>query len=137
MKFLSIYVPNKFLFQHIFKTKRHYGVMKNYFSIRPGKYNLERFYLVNRSRGRDRLSELDGEVSEVTSLLKDNVDKVLTRGDKLDDIQQKAGTSNISLNVVFFSWTPAKLFSICSNYNTYIWFTYLPVIFRFVTCNLS
>ncbi|XP_022306575.1 vesicle-associated membrane protein 8-like [Crassostrea virginica] len=42
------------------------------------------------SRGRDRLSELDGEVSEVTSLLKDNVDKVLTRGDKLDDIQQKA-----------------------------------------------
>lgn len=77
--------------------------MKNYFSIRPGKYNLERFYLVNRSRGRDRLSELDGEVSEVTSLLKDNVDKVLTRGDKLDDIQQKAGTSNLSLNVVFFS----------------------------------
>ena len=76
--------------------------MKNYFSIRPGKYNLERFYLVNRSRGRDRLSELDGEVSEVTSLLKDNVDKVLTRGDKLDDIQQKAGTSNLSLNVVFF-----------------------------------
>lgn len=48
------------------------------------------------------MSELDGEVSEVTSLLKDNVDKVLTRGDKLDDIQQKAGTSNLSLNVFFF-----------------------------------
>uniref|UniRef100_K1RKI5 Synaptobrevin n=1 Tax=Magallana gigas TaxID=29159 RepID=K1RKI5_MAGGI len=45
------------------------------------------------SRGassRDRLDDLDGEVSEVTSLLKDNVDKVLRRGDKLDDIQQKA-----------------------------------------------
>ncbi|XP_048729654.1 vesicle-associated membrane protein 8-like [Ostrea edulis] len=39
---------------------------------------------------RDRLDELTGEVSEVTSLLKDNVDKVLRRGDKLDDIQQKA-----------------------------------------------
>lgn len=48
------------------------------------------------------MSELDGEVSEVTSLLKDNVDKVLTRGDKLDDIQQKAGTSNLSLIVFFF-----------------------------------
>lgn len=45
------------------------------------------------SRGassRDRLDDLDGEVSEVTSLLKDNVDKVLRRGNKLDDIQQKA-----------------------------------------------
>lgn len=49
---------------------------------------------MNRSRSgesRDRLDELTGEVSEVTSLLKDNVDKVLRRGDKLDDIQQKAG----------------------------------------------
>ncbi|KAK3101553.1 hypothetical protein FSP39_004423 [Pinctada imbricata] len=48
------------------------------------------FTKANRSGG--HLDRLEGEVSEVTSLLKDNVDRVLTRGDKLDDIQQKAVT---------------------------------------------
>lgn len=61
---------------------------------------MDKFLVLNRSRGassRDRLDDLDGEVSEVTSLLKDNVDKVLRRGDKLDDIQQKAGTCTLFL----------------------------------------
>lgn len=65
---------------------------------------MDNFLVLNRSRAassRDRLDDLDGEVSEVTSLLKDNVDKVLRRGDKLDDIQQKAGTLFLMISKLF------------------------------------
>lgn len=69
---------------------------------------VDNFLVMNRSRGassRDRLDNLDGEVSEVTSLLKDNVDKVLRRGDKLDDIQQKAGTLFLMISKLFEIFT--------------------------------
>lgn len=69
---------------------------------------MDKFLIMSRSRGassRDRLDDLDGEVSEVTSLLKDNVDKVLRRGDKLDDIQQKAGTLFLMISKLFEIFT--------------------------------
>lgn len=50
---------------------------------------MDNFFVLNRSRGassRDRLDDFDGEVSEVIFFFKDNVDKVLRRGDKFDDI---------------------------------------------------
>lgn len=74
---------------------------------------MDNFLVMNRSRGassRDRLDDLDGEVSEVTSLLKDNVDKVLRRGDKLDDIQQKAGTLFLMMSKLFEIFTYKRCF---------------------------
>lgn len=44
------------------------------------------------STGRnDQLDHLQTEVSEVTSLLKDNVEKVLQRGERIDTLQTRSG----------------------------------------------
>ncbi|RUS87814.1 hypothetical protein EGW08_004413 [Elysia chlorotica] len=43
------------------------------------------------SRGRtDNLDHLEGEVSEVTSLLRDNVEKVVGRGERIDALQSRS-----------------------------------------------
>lgn len=44
----------------------------------------------NTRRGNDQLDHLQNEVSEVTSLLKDNVEKVLERGERIDTLQSRS-----------------------------------------------
>ncbi|XP_064601975.1 vesicle-associated membrane protein 8-like isoform X2 [Liolophura sinensis] len=39
---------------------------------------------------RSRLDQLDTEVSEVTSLLRNNVEKVMDRGERLDSLQERS-----------------------------------------------
>ncbi|CAL1546052.1 unnamed protein product [Lymnaea stagnalis] len=41
-------------------------------------------------RGNDQLDHLQNEVTEVTSLLKDNVEKVLERGERIDTLQSRS-----------------------------------------------
>ncbi|XP_067654990.1 vesicle-associated membrane protein 4-like [Haliotis asinina] len=38
----------------------------------------------------DHLDHLQNDVSEVTSLLRQNVEKVIVRGDKIDDLQERS-----------------------------------------------
>ncbi|CAH1785308.1 unnamed protein product, partial [Owenia fusiformis] len=42
------------------------------------------------SGGEVQMKKLQGEVKEVTHLLKDNMNKVMERGDKLDDLQDRS-----------------------------------------------
>ncbi|GFN97218.1 vesicle-associated membrane protein 4 [Plakobranchus ocellatus] len=47
--------------------------------------------MARASRGRtDNLDHLEGEVSEVTALLKDNVEKVVGRGERIDALQSRS-----------------------------------------------
>ncbi|GFS17583.1 vesicle-associated membrane protein 4 [Elysia marginata] len=49
---------------------------------------------LNRAQGSrvrtDNLDHLEGEVSEVTSLLRDNVEKVVGRGERIDALQSRS-----------------------------------------------
>ncbi|XP_013072811.1 vesicle-associated membrane protein 3-like isoform X2 [Biomphalaria glabrata] len=44
----------------------------------------------SNARRTDNLDHLQNEVSEVTSLLKDNVEKVLQRGERIDTLQSRS-----------------------------------------------
>jgi len=50
----------------------------------------------------DHIERLKVEVNEVTHLLKNNVEKVLERGDKLEDLQDRSGTNQIKKTDNFF-----------------------------------
>ncbi|KAK6191777.1 hypothetical protein SNE40_003376 [Patella caerulea] len=47
------------------------------------------FHNNSRSRKYDRLGHLETEVSEVTSLLRDDVEKVVGRGERIGDLQDR------------------------------------------------
>ncbi|XP_071182141.1 vesicle-associated membrane protein 4-like isoform X2 [Mytilus edulis] len=42
------------------------------------------------SHNTDHIDRLQGDVNEVTHLLKDNVEKVLERGEKIEDLQNRS-----------------------------------------------
>ncbi|KAL8565358.1 hypothetical protein ACOMHN_029053 [Nucella lapillus] len=45
---------------------------------------------VTRAARTDHLDRLESDVSEVTHLLKDNVEKVVERGERIDDLQSRS-----------------------------------------------
>ena len=46
--------------------------------------------IIFRDRGERNLHSLESDVSEVTTLLRNNVEKVIARGEKIDDLQDRS-----------------------------------------------
>jgi hypothetical protein len=53
------------------------------------------------NRGNNHIDRLEQDVDEVTHLLKNNVEKVLERGDKLEDLQDRSGTNQIVTDKIY------------------------------------
>jgi hypothetical protein len=66
-------------------------------STNRGNNHIDRLDCIFRSanRGNNHIDRLEQDVDEVTHLLKNNVEKVLERGDKLEDLQDRSGTNQI------------------------------------------
>jgi hypothetical protein len=69
-------------------------------SANRGNNHIDRLDCIFRSanRGNNYIDRLEQDVDEVTHLLKNNVEKVLERGDKLEDLQDRSGTNQIKKN---------------------------------------
>ncbi|ESO95347.1 hypothetical protein LOTGIDRAFT_232043 [Lottia gigantea] len=61
----------------------------------------------SRYSSRGKIGHLETEVSEVTSLLRDNVEKVVERGDKINDLQDR--TDDLSSSSIGFRKASTKL----------------------------
>jgi len=55
----------------------------------------------------DKLLEVRGQISEVTEVMKENITKVIERGDKLDDLQEQSENLNNTAN--FFRQSSRRL----------------------------
>ena len=49
------------------------------------------FFFCDRAGRTNNLDRLESDVSEVTHLLKENVEKVVDRGERIDDLQTRSG----------------------------------------------
>ena len=47
-----------------------------------------------------KLDQVQGQVNEVKVILKDNINKVLERGDRLDDLMDKTGDLQATVSIV-------------------------------------
>ena len=59
------------------------------------------YFRAQPSQGRnDNIDRLEGEVTEVTALLRDNVEKVVGRGERIDALQSRSGVLKLSISVI-------------------------------------
>ncbi|XP_070582286.1 vesicle-associated membrane protein 4-like [Ptychodera flava] len=52
------------------------------------------------NRGNDNIKQVQGQVDEVVGIMQDNISKVIDRGDRLEDLQEKS--EELTLNATHF-----------------------------------
>lgn len=75
-----------------------------------------------------KLDQVQGQVNEVKVILKDNISKVLERGDRLDDLINKTDDLQASVSA-WWQWTTPDLISVLHQSNKtnilyFLWFCY-------------